>query len=503
MTLDPALHTHKRSIGQFFTPPAVAEFMVSLVDRHRGRPVRVLDPGAGTGILGVAAAHRLLAAGAPSVHLTAIESDPEVQQGLQRATGLLREQFSGRFSVEIRREDFLALDAPRLGVPGLPRNFDLAIANPPYFKMPPREVLGGNAPNAYARFMEVAARTLRPDGQLVFIVPRSFASGVYFKNFRRRFHEGMALERVHVFESRRAAFKEDGVLQENIIVAYRRSERWPEKVVVSQSDSPARIAEAREHQVESTIVYDKADPAGIVHLPTGPRDDVTMRAVRSWTGSLRAFGLDISTGPVVAFRTDAMIQQPNGAATVPMLWMQHVKPGAVVWPQAGGIRKPEHILASAGAGLLVPNRTYVLIRRFSAKEEARRLTVAPFPAGMLPCGQIGLENHLNFIHRPAGNLSLDEAYGLCAVLSSTLVDAYFRISNGNTQVNATEIRALPLPCHERLLALGAAIRAAGPALLMRQDATDQIVARVLADSRAGGADGLGGACVGDSPYRGE
>ena len=32
--------------------------------------------------------------------------------------------------------------------------------------------------------------------------------------------------------------------------------------------------------------------AGVIHLPTGPADDATMRLVRSWPGSLHAFGLD-------------------------------------------------------------------------------------------------------------------------------------------------------------------------------------------------------------------
>ncbi|MEO7328569.1 MAG: hypothetical protein ABI193_08330, partial [Minicystis sp.] len=34
--------------------------------------------------------------------------------------------------------------------------------------------------------------------------------------------------------------------------------------------------------------------------------------------------------------------------------------------------------------------------------------------------------------------------------SSALFDSYFRISNGNTQVSATELRALPLPAPEVL-----------------------------------------------------
>ena len=42
-------------------------------------------------------------------------------------------------------------------------------------------------------------------------------------------------------------------------------------------------------------------------------------------------------------------------------------------------------------------------------------------------------------------LTPQEAIGLSAILNCSVVDRYFRIVNGNTQVNAEELRALPLP----------------------------------------------------------
>jgi adenine-specific DNA-methyltransferase len=42
-------------------------------------------------------------------------------------------------------------------------------------------------------------------------------------------------------------------------------------------------------------------------------------------------------------------------------------------------------------------------------------------------------------------LTTDESRGLAALLNSSLIDRYFRIINGNTQINAVELRSLPLP----------------------------------------------------------
>ena len=62
------------------------------------------------------------------------------------------------------------------------------------------------------------------------------------------------------------------------------------------------------------------------------------------------------------------------------------------------------------------------------------------------------------MHRPHGQINDDEAVGLAALLGSALLDIYFRVSSGNTQVNAAEIRALPLPPQQSLMTLGAEIR---------------------------------------------
>lgn len=471
---------HKSSWGQYFTPPEIAAFMASKVRITPGQHLTVLDPGAGMGILGAAVARVALAAGAGSVRLVAVEAEPETRALLQRSMALTELQLGAAFSPQVRGEDFLDLHQPRIGVAPLPA-FDVVIANPPYFKMSPTEVRGGDAPNAYARFMEVAAHVLRPGGQLLFIVPRSFASGYYYQRFRRRFHASMVLESVHLFDSRRDAFSDDEVLQENIIVAYRKGGNPRASVEISSSAGVSDLDQRRTFEAPRELVFLPRDPAGVLYLPAGPEDAATMRAVQAWPERLSTLGLDISTGPVVPFRTDAMRRNAD-ADTAPLLWMQHVRAGEVRWPLGAGFRKTEHIRLDAGDKLLVPNRTYVLMRRFSAKEEARRLTVAVLDQGRLPGAWLGLENHLNFIHRPGGELEPRLAWGLGALLGSTLIDDYFRIQSGNTQVSATEIRSLPLPGRAILERLGDAVLAAGADVISYPDRIDPIVSEILLDA---------------------
>ena len=436
---------HKKAWGQFFTSPSIAAFMASLLRPPTRSEVRLLDPGAGTGVLGLSAAEALIVRHGVRVHLTAVEKEPGAVAALRKAAAAARARLgAAALHVDVLDDDFLELDRPRLGRTAL-ADFDYAIANPPYFKMSPNDDRGGDAPNVYARFMEVAARMLRSEGDLCFIIPRSFAAGYYFRPFRRRFHAAMRLDHVHVFESRRDAFRTDGVLQENIIVLYRRT-REPEPFVRISCSGGERDLDARfVHDVLRERALSPRDANAVLHIPASERDLRVMDRFASWRGDLASLGLEVSTGPVVPFRAEEHLRAERSKTTVPMLWLQHVLPGRVEWPLAGGFRKPEHIERDAPDKLLVKNRTYVLLRRFSAKEDARRLVAAPYLRGAIRAPLLGLENHVNFIHRKRGELAESEARALSALLNSALFDAYFRISNGNTQVSATELRALPLP----------------------------------------------------------
>lgn len=94
---------------------------------------------------------------------------------------------------------------------------------------------------------------------------------------------------------------------------------------------------------------------------------------------------------------------------------------------------------------MVPSGPYTLVRRFSAKEERRRVVSAVFDPAGLSFPVIGFENHLNYFHHSGKPLELSLAKGLSAFLNSTLVDSYFRQFNGHTQVNAEDLRALRYP----------------------------------------------------------
>ena len=495
--------SHQKSYGLYLTPVITARFMASLAKKE-GEQITILDPAAGSGVLACALAEELIEStkGERIIAIDAYEFDEALIEPLKKVFSYLKRWASKKkgvtVSVKVLQEDFILACAEAvqpsqgsLSFINSRKTYDLVIANPPYFKLPksdPRaqatsSVVHGQ-PNIYALFMAVSAGLLNEGGELVFITPRSFASGPYFRLFRERFFKKILPVQIHVFDSRTEAFKRDEVLQENIIFKGRRAEGWEHSfskhmVVISSSHGAGDIAKAKRHTKPLSDLLDMKSRSKVLRLPISENDDSVLDLIDSWTGSLHSYGLEISTGPVVPFRATQHLQhQGKVAAThAPLLWMHHVRAMNVCWPN--GTRKPQYILNQAkDEKLLVKNANYVLLRRFSAKEEKRRLTAGPYLSSSYSCSMVGLENHLNYIHRPGGTLTDDEAYGLSALYNSELFDRYFRAINGNTQVSATELREMPLPEMNIIRAIGKRIKKLKSPL----EKIDDIVSEVLVNT---------------------
>ena len=460
----------KSELGQFLTPASVARLMASMLE-SREAEVRILDAGAGVGSLFAAAVAELCRRNdrPQRIEVTAYEIDRHLASYLPDTFRLceLECQRAGiSFSGEIVESDFIASTAEFL-VGGLFRKgpekqFSCAILNPPYKKInsesETRQLLrqlGIETSNLYTGFLACAVLLLQPGGEMVAITPRSFCNGSYFRTFRRFFLRKMQLRRLHVFESRQQAFRDDEVLQENVIVhAVRQGEgSRPPKVTITSSAGPDDDLPLIREIPYGQVVQSR-DPQSFIHIAPDDLGQQVVDIVSRFEATLPDLGLTVSTGRVVDFRAKEHLRETPGNGTAPLIWPTHFQAGYIAWPKPGS-RKPNAIaMAEKIRDQLVPNENYVLVRRFSAKEEKRRVVAAVYDAARIPAAVVGFENHLNYFHRNGGGIDLTLARGLAVFLNSTLVDAYFRQFNGHTQVNATDLRSLKYPSLEQLRALG-------------------------------------------------
>ncbi|MFC9877889.1 Eco57I restriction-modification methylase domain-containing protein [Nocardia salmonicida] len=449
-------------LGQFFTPARAARLIAALPRLPESGTVRILDPGAGSGSLTAALVQRLLSE-APqlTIEVVAVEVDPQVAEYLQ-ATLQDCEVTATEAGTSVRSTvvvgDFIELRSSSTHQALESGSFDLVIMNPPYAKLAVgsshrkgMRALGIDCPNLYAAFLALGAGLLDAEGQLVAITPRSFANGPYFDSFRRFLLGTLALDRLHTFESRSTVFADTGVLQENIVFSATRDGQR-EKVMLTVS--AGHTDTAVEHVVDYAEIVRPGDPHQFLRISAGDADTAVAELMASVACTLPALGFQVSTGRVVDFRSRDNLKSDPEPGCLPLIYPGNLRNGVVEWPRA--IRKAQGfaVLEGKNTKLLVPAGCYVLVKRFSAKEERRRIVAAVWNPETNGATQIAFENHLNVFHCNGNGLDLEVAVGLSYWLNSSPVDRYFRTFSGHTQVNATDLRSLRYPTVEALRSLG-------------------------------------------------
>ena len=247
----------RKAYGQFFTTQNTASFMASLFQIDLSLPqIRILDAGAGTGVLSAALAEKILQLGyTGKIHLVCYESDKNVLPVL--ISNLESMSRGNNITFEVCNENYLTS-------PTIDELFDYIIGNPPYKKIGksapealnmPHVCYG--APNLYFLFWAKALASLKEGMELVYIVPRSWTSGAYFAKFRDYLFEHSAISHIHLFDSRNKVFGEDNILQETMIVKVRKCSEHPKLIpdeVVITSSSNSDFSDLRTFSVPYHIV---------------------------------------------------------------------------------------------------------------------------------------------------------------------------------------------------------------------------------------------------------
>ena len=452
----------KSDFGQFLTPVRTAQFMAGLFGEGIGGSCRLLDPGAGIGSLSCAFLDRC-ASGKLSfndIAVSAFELDESLHGDLKHSLAQYASALPLAF--EIHGGDFIEEAADRVQR-GFTKEFTHAILNPPYKKIGSktyhRHLLGKvgiETVNLYSAFVALSLAMLRPGGQLVAIVPRSFCNGPYYRPFRSFILRRAALKHIHLFGSRSTAFKDDEVLQENVIIMLERAAKQGTVTISCSTDDTFGDLATHAHSFQSIV--SPTDPESFIHIPTVPQNKGG-KTIEPFHNSLKEIGIEVSTGPVVDFRLKEHLRQLPEKNTVPLLYPGHFQQRKTVWPQPES-KKPNALLRNAETERwLFPAGFYCVVRRLSSKEEKRRIVANVVdPGDFADSEALGFENHLNVFHENKRGLPAALARGLALFLNSSTVDEAFRRFSGHTQVNATDLRQLKYPSRAALIALGETLR---------------------------------------------
>ena len=424
--------------------------------------LRILDPGGGSGVLTAAVVAELC--GRPecsrpaALHATVWELDARLAGDLDRTFEHCRAvcaKAGAAFHGEHRQGNFVLDAAVRaddqdLLEPERHPRFHVAIMNPPYRKLRSDSAersrlstAGIETSNLYSAFVWLALKLLAGGGELVAITPRSFMNGSYFRPFRQALSRELAFRRIHVYDARDAAFADDGVLQENAIFHGVRGAGL-EAIRITTSLGPADDG-LLERAVEPDELILPHDPERVLHVVPDETDARIAAHMRRLPHTLAGLGVSVSTGRVVGFRAKERLRTDAGPGDAPLILPGHCAPGFVAWPRASGTKPNALAVTGPDDDLLLPAGWYVLVNRFSAKEDRRRVVAALYDPARIDADHVAFDNKLNVLHRRNAGLPEHLAKGLAVFLNSTAVDAYFRQFSGHTQVNAGDLRSLRFP----------------------------------------------------------
>lgn len=460
----------RAQFGMFFTPPPLVERLIETVTQEGFDWLggTVIDPACGGGAFIAPVARKMIDA-----HLSshAPPSASKITKSvLKRIQGIEIESYSAWMSelflrltfqemLNVKRADFsnVILNNDTLTTTdNLSEQFDLVIGNPPYGRITLPEkmrkkfkrTLFGHA-NLYGIFTHLAVNLTKPDGFVAFVTPTSFLGGQYFRNLRKFLRETAPLQSIDFINQREGVFY--GVLQETSLTLYRKSPATSKKVRVQVTASKGiEIAPETKKLGRFKIAGEKEAPW---ILPRESRHAQLLRKADKMKLHLDDLGYDVNTGPLVWNRHKDQLAEKKYPDSRPLVWAESVQSNGKFKFTHEKRNHAPYIRIRPGQEHLVTRTGCLLIQRTTAKEQSRRIVSAELPETFVRRNRGAvIENHLNIV-RPSNGDSLIDQRTLNTLLNSSAIDNLFRCINGSVAVSAYEIRSMPLPDEELLIAL--------------------------------------------------
>ena len=444
-------------LGRLFTKKDTARLMADMLNIDPERTAfTVLDPGAGTGILSAAVIEKICksAPACKQIFLTAYETNSDfadmLEDNLERIRKKCRHDYDVKLYTTVYRENYIVDSKNHYTVEffdTVEDKYDIIITNPP------TELCEKGSPEALAAggvtqlkislaflFARTAARHIEPDGQLVIMLPTSYATASQLTALRRELAEKLSVKKIHLFIGKQKNLKRAIPLKKNMIVTFSADNVRDEVLLSTSLDTGKDIKPLS--PLPYSFVVDSEN--GSFTLPKSLEDTKIVRYISAFPETLDSLGLKMSTGLVIDSKCEGLLFTDPIPGSVPLIRPATLKSGATIFPQP--IKK--QYIAPVNPALVQKNKNMIFIKRIPAKSDERFLNASIYLASQLPSYKyISTHNKINFIDTKDKNSEMCArlAFGLFALLNSTIYDRYISIISKSKQINSKEMRSLPLP----------------------------------------------------------
>lgn len=444
-------------IGRLFTKRDTARLMASMFDIDPKKTAfTILDPGAGTGILSAALIEEICkkAKFCKQIILTCFETNPEfadmLEDNLERIRKKVRHDYDVKLFSTVYRENYIVDSKNHYTVTffdTVEDTYDFIISNPPthLYEKDSEEALGAGGVTqlkigAPFLFMKMAAKHLEKGGQLVMILPTIFASASQLTPLRQEIASKLSLTKMHLFVGRQKNEKRAVPLKKSFIVSYEYADKRSNVEITTSFDNGVDITRLSPAPYDFIVNTHN----GSLTLPKNLEEAKIVKYFSEFPETLTTLGLKMHTGLIVDSKCEGLLFTEPIKSAVPLIRPQAMKNGTIDFPQP--IKR--QYIAPVSPSLIQKNKNLIIIKRIPAKSDDRFLNPAIYLASQLPSYRyISTHNKINFIDTEDRNSEMCArfAFGLFALLNSTIYDRYISIVTKSKQINSKEMRDLPLP----------------------------------------------------------
>ena len=444
-------------LGRLFTKKDTAKLMAEMIDIDEKKTAfTILDPGAGTGILSAAAVEEICkrAPLCKQIFLTCFETNPDfipmLEDNLERIRKKCRHDYDVKLYATVYEENYIVDAKNHYTVTffdTVEDKYDVIICNPPtefYEKDSPEALSAGGVTqvkiSAAFLFARMAQRHLEEGGQLVMILPTTYATASQLTKLRQEMAKELSVRKIHLFIGKQKNQKRAIPLKKNFIISYLKGNA-PEEIMITTSYDSGKVKTALP-PLAYDFVVDKDD--GMLTLPKSVEDTKIVRYISDFPETLTSLGLKMSTGLVIDSKCEGLLFTEPIKGSLPLIRPATIQNGAINFPQP--IKR--QYIAPVNTSLIQKNKNLIIIKRIPAKSDERFVNSAIYLASQLPAYKyISTHNKINFIDTKDKNSEICArlAFGIFALLNSTIYDRYISIVSKSKQINSKELRSLPLP----------------------------------------------------------
>ena len=197
------------------------------------------------------------------------------------------------------------------------------------------------------------------------------------------FLKEIELQHIHLFESRTDTFEKDSVLQETVILkgVKKYNSNKNNNITLSSSGGIKDLSNSKSKTYNISEILNLNSIQKIIHLPVNEAEEKIIHLFKSWNGNLNKYHIQISTGPVVSFRAKDFIVEDKDQSELllaPLYWLHNIVKMNFIWPFPKPNKGQYITLSNETLPILIPNKNYIFLRRFSSKDDKSRLIACPY-----------------------------------------------------------------------------------------------------------------------------